>query len=38
VIMLLEGSGVMLGVLVWILWCELRSGPAEGADVVPLPL
>jgi cytochrome c oxidase assembly factor CtaG len=37
-IMLLEGSAVMLGVLVWILWCELRSGPAEDADVVPLPL
>jgi cytochrome c oxidase assembly factor CtaG len=37
-IMLLEGSAVMLGVLVWILWRELRSGPAEGADVVPLPL
>lgn len=37
-IMLLEGSAVMLGVLVWILWCELRSGPAEDADVVPLAL
>lgn len=37
-IMLLEGSAVMLGVLVWVLWCELRSGPAEDADVVPLPL
>jgi putative membrane protein len=37
-IMLLEGSAVMLGVLVWILWRELRSGPAEGADVVPLAL
>ena len=36
-IMLLEGSAVMLGVLVWILWRELRS-PAEGADVVALPL
>jgi putative membrane protein len=38
-IMLLEGSAVMLGVLVWILWRELRSGAAaEGADVVALPL
>ena len=37
-IMLLEGSAVMLGVLVWLLWSELRSGPAEGPDVVPLPL
>jgi hypothetical protein len=36
-IMLLEGSAVMLGVLVWILWRELRS-TAEGADVVALPL
>ncbi len=36
-IMLLEGSAVMLGVLVWLLWQELRS-PAERADVVPLPL
>jgi putative membrane protein len=38
-IMLLEGSLVMLGVLVWLLWDALRSAPgAEDADVVALPL
>jgi cytochrome c oxidase assembly factor CtaG len=36
-IMLLEGSAVMLGVLVWLLWCELRSLP-EDADRVALLL
>jgi cytochrome c oxidase assembly factor CtaG len=36
-IMLLEGSAVMLGVLVWLLWRELRSLP-EHPDVVSLPL
>jgi putative membrane protein len=36
-IMLLEGSAVMLSVLVWLLWRALRSTP-EDADVVPLPL
>jgi cytochrome c oxidase assembly factor CtaG len=34
-IMLLEGSAVMLCVLVWLLWQALRSAP-EDADVVPL--
>jgi cytochrome c oxidase assembly factor CtaG len=34
-IMLLEGSAVMLSVLVWLLWDALRSAP-EDADVVPL--
>jgi putative membrane protein len=37
-IMLLEGSAVMLGMLAWTLWRALRSAPAEGADVVALPL
>ena len=36
-IMLIEGSVVMLSVLVWLLWRALRSAP-EDADVVPLPL
>jgi hypothetical protein len=36
-IMLLEGSVVMLSVLVWLLYRALRSPAAEGADVVPLP-
>jgi cytochrome c oxidase assembly factor CtaG len=36
-IMLLEGSVVMVSVLAWLLWRELRSAP-EDADVVALPL
>jgi putative membrane protein len=36
-IMLLEGSLVMVSVLAWLLWRELRSAP-EKPDVVALPL